>query len=182
MVAGFTFSGLATKAFCYVLFVFAPISQTLFSVTDVPICMGMHTDLIIANPSDAKVLGEEKTDAKFKCKETSKLSLGHLVALQCILSKKKFTKELFKEYPLLFENSEEGPWVGKISDELVQLVSKVDDKDIPVIVKRWKEVKDDYADFVHEYPNDALEAGLKDLREFSKDAMKNKKSLLLRFW
>lgn len=72
---------------------------------------------------------------------------------------------------MLFEKSEEGPWVGKISDELVQLVSNVDYKDMPGIVKRWKEVKDDYADFVHEYPNDALEAGLKDLREFSIDAI-----------
>lgn len=142
----------------------------------------VHTDLIVADPSDAKLFGDSENDSKFKCRETSKLSLSHFVALQCALSKKKFTDKLHDDYPLLFEASEDGPWVGKVSDELVQLVSKIKDKDISNVVKLWKQVKSAQMGFVNDYPSDALKAGLKDLREFSCAAISSKKSVLLRFW
>lgn len=142
----------------------------------------VHTDLIVADPSDAKLFGDSENDSKFKCRETSKLSLGHFVALQCALSKQKFTDELHKDYPLLFEASEEGPWVGKVSDELVQLVSEIKDKDIPNVVKLWKQVKSAHMGFVNDYPSDVLKAGLKDIREFSLDAIRSKNSVLIRFW
>ena len=166
---------IALSAF-FVLFVM--VSNSVSSMPIAPICMGLLTDVVVADPSEAKKVCENINSKEFVWKEEPDLSVSMLVALQCVLAKKPITKELYKEYPLIFQKGTEGPWVNKISDELVLLLSKIDEKSIPGIVKLWMKEKE--ADPIQEAPVNLVEKCLKDLRWLSIEASGRKKKLLLR--
>jgi hypothetical protein len=142
--------------------------------------VGVITDVVVAKTSDAAKACEDVNSDEFVWKEMRGLSVDSLIWLYSLISKTRVTKRLYKDYPELYcGETGEGPWATKISDDLVKLLSKLTDRSIPELAEKWIETASEWNDPRPPSVERAKEA-LETLRSLSKEAIRRKKSLLLR--
>ena len=138
----------------------------------------MITDVVVADVCDAARVGEDFQSNAFVWTEISRCQIQRYVELLSILSNRRVSKKLYKDFPLVFEDPDREVAVYKLSDELVTLVSKIKDKSIPEIAILWSEAAVGYSNAMalSKHATEALIA----FRKMTKIAIRRKKTLLLR--
>jgi hypothetical protein len=106
--------------------------------------MGVLTDFVIATdeqakaglPDDGSIPRDERIDMK---------GIDHvkISKLDCILSQREWDAGMIEqEYPFVFEKSEDGPWVNRVSDALVRRLAALDGPSIDDTAHHWWQIEE----------------------------------------
>jgi hypothetical protein len=104
--------------------------------------VGVLTDFVIADVRKAKAIGDcPNPSSKFGGLDAKGVSTVTLSALELILGNAEFSENTETE-ELLYQRSEEGPWVVKVSDKLVVQMALVKEEQVAGIVRKCLENED----------------------------------------
>lgn len=138
--------------------------------------MGVLTDLIIADPSEAEVVATTPYPlGRWPGLDAKGLTLITLESLFDILAYQE-SQSSASEFALLHQASEEGPWVCHAPDQFVLALAALHDKDVPRVAHVWIETEEMQLD-----ASDAsdVEQLLQAMRDLARQAAAAKKSILV---
>lgn len=114
--------------------------------------MGVMTDFIVASKRHAKkiaLMDVKSRCIKFHSEEIRGLDRYQLEVLYCILKQEdiqkpksysdelKFESYMNTSYPLLFQESENRPWIYQLPDGFVHTFANVETKALPQLARDW---------------------------------------------
>jgi hypothetical protein len=141
--------------------------------------MGVLSDIVIADISQAKQICKDINSKQFVWKETPDLTAEMLAVLYCMLTQsrysKKRAKELCNKFCVVYSSNIDS--VTSIPDEFLVHLAQVKTNSIPQIAADWREKLGSKFD---NYAEDAFENYMSALRKLSRQASTHKSSLLLR--
>lgn len=106
--------------------------------------MGLLVDVVVADPSDALEVCEDINSTDFIWGEMPGLSVQMLVALLAVLSNRRMSKALQKDFPLIYgDECGDGPWAFHISDDLIRQLFKVKNSELSELATRWLKMDDE---------------------------------------
>ena len=130
--------------------------------------MGVLTDIVIAHEREAPaVAGEAAPSRRWTGIDATGVDQVKLATLWGLLSGREFRNEWVAEFVPLYEASEDGPWVFRVPDALVQLLADVDDGRAPAIAGRWADTEELQLD---EWEPDDARGTIDDLRGLARKA------------
>ena len=138
--------------------------------------MGVLTDLIIADKSDAEIvansIGPTEEWKGFDAKGHNEITLGHLL---CILRGEEFDETVWDEFPLLAQATEDGPWVFDLPDDLTVKLSQLNEDEIPAVVSEWLADNDDMKGFDNNY----AESFIREFKLLAAESINEQKPILM---
>jgi hypothetical protein len=138
--------------------------------------MAVLTDILIASPSEAEAICRDlRHFDRWPCLQYKSIDPIVLSALLVALGADEDAKALTGGSRVLFRDGKEGPSVFHLPDALPTLLANLEDEKIPEIAARWAQGDLSYAGA----QISGVEMGLRQLRDFSKQAVKANKPLLL---
>lgn len=102
--------------------------------------MGLLTDVVIADESEAQSIAASGAESrpKIQCKDLDNAKLGSLLEL---LSKSR--SQSLETFPLVAERSNQGPWVFRIPDEMIDYLAAISDEErLEDIADQWAETEE----------------------------------------
>ena len=105
--------------------------------------MGVLTDFVVATDEQShaglevdQVSQDDRVDLK---------GIDHvkITKLDCLLTGREWDVEIInREYPIVHEASEDGPWVSRVSDALVKRLVELDEKSVSELSERWWQIEE----------------------------------------
>ncbi len=136
------------------------------------------TDLVIAEEREARAVADEPGPRRrWTGIDAEGVDQVKLAKLWALLAGREFRDELVYEFVPLHEVSEEGPWVFRVPDPLVQLLAELDDARAFPIVSAWAGIEELELDG---WEPESVAPLLDGLRSLARGAHAQKKSLLMR--
>jgi hypothetical protein len=101
--------------------------------------MGVLTDFVVASPAEAKRVGDSanplKQFAGVDAKGIDQVTMGTLYAI--LLGTPDTPEFMIDEASLLYTASNDGPWVQRVPQDMVDRLAKLSDDDIPKVAEEW---------------------------------------------
>ncbi len=141
--------------------------------------MGVLTDFVVADLSDAKRVCDSSCPSKefagVDAKGVSTVMLGKLFA---ILTKTDFDPSFIGGEELLSEGGDDGPWVFRVPDSLVQQVSTLDEGQRGAVATEWAKTEE-FSPKYGNWPADAVSAVLEEFAKLCRQAVNEGKSVMM---
>jgi hypothetical protein len=142
--------------------------------------MGVLTDFVVADRSEAKQVGDcpkpSKEFAGIDAKGMDPIKMG---TLHSILTGAPYDPEfLTTESSFLYTVSDDGPWVQIVPDEMVARLTKLEGSEIRDIAAEWQKTEEFDPKFCGWKPED-VQWFLRELSALSRKAVAEQKSLLM---
>lgn len=118
--------------------------------------MGVQCEVYIANRDRAKkycVRGECECKSRRICKcwdeyasetydyiENHRIYTSDFAQLLSVLRGKKYREEVYKEFKMIRQFSDEGPWIEKVPEDLPKLLAATTTKELKSVNKAWVEL------------------------------------------
>jgi hypothetical protein len=139
--------------------------------------MGVLTYVVVATTKDAEYVCNDFLSDKFVWEDMPGLDLV-LFSLYCMLTNKPLDTDFSKDFPIVFENDpDDGPWVRKVPDDFVLRLSEIKDDAAEKLSQKWKEADETFQ--MDDTPLEMIEGMLRTLRHSSKEAINEKKELVI---
>lgn len=137
--------------------------------------MGLFTAFFVARPAEASMF---ELGAEYPLGESADYSrittvdLGALLA--CVRGIDDWESErLDDEFVSIYEESDEGPWIFRFPEDLIESLAKMEESAVPVVARGWWELVAD------QFEADDCERIVKDLRRLALNAAQSDKSLFV---
>jgi hypothetical protein len=140
--------------------------------------LGVLTDIVIADPREsAFVSANPARITKWRGIDANGIDLIKLATLWALLSNDPSKANARDRFEMLHEIPDEGPWVFRLSEVLVELLAAVDDaRAPPSIGSAWAKTEKFTLDG---WDATAVGSILSELRKLAPDAMTARKSMLM---
>jgi hypothetical protein len=99
--------------------------------------MGVLSDYLLASESEAEAGADSiplDSPDRIPLKGIQHVEISRL---QCQLTGREWTPEVIDEYPIVFQGSEEGPWVFRLPAELVDRLARLAKDEIDAAATTW---------------------------------------------
>ena len=138
--------------------------------------MAVLTDILIASPAEAEAICRDlRHFERWPCLQYKSIDNIVLSDLLKALGSDEDAEDLARGGGLVFHEGQEGPWVFHLPDTLPTLLADLGDERIPEIAVRWAQGELSYAGA----QISDVEMGLRQLRDFSRQAVAANRPLLL---
>ena len=138
--------------------------------------MGVLTDFVVADLSDAKRVCDSPCPSKdfggVDAKGVNTVMLGKLFA---ILSKSDFNPSFIGGDELLSEGGDDGPWVFRVPDSLVQQVSVLGEGQRREVATEWSKAEE----FYDNWSAESVFAVLEEFAKLCRQAVTEGKSVMM---
>jgi len=139
--------------------------------------MGMLTDFILAEPSDATAICRSWPQRdKWPCLRMTWLDNSMLAALALAWNDESLAEKLESGAPVAAKTTNEGPWVFCLPDDFRDRLAALTPEQAPAVAQAWAQQE---APQSGGWAADNLEPILDNLREFAQRAVREGKSILL---
>jgi hypothetical protein len=139
--------------------------------------MGVLTDFIVADASDAKKLGDQReTFDGLDAKGIDQVRMGTLYAL--LTSTEYSPAFLVTEESFAYSASEDGPWVQPIPGDMVQLLAKMSPPERQRIGDEWFKTEEFDPKFSH-WTRDDVSWFLNEIQQLASRAVAEGKTLFM---
>jgi hypothetical protein len=101
--------------------------------------MGLLSDFFIAEPVDATTYGGEDPYPAADCCQYKDLSPLQAAQILAVLRGVPYDVSLLNEFPLVHEETDEGPWTVKIPDDMVAALAQLKESDLGAQSLAWSE-------------------------------------------
>ena len=101
--------------------------------------MGVLCDLVVGDVGDAERIGRSRAPAaEFGGLDIKGIDVVKLCQLHALLSSRAL-KELLADYDPVVVVSDEGPWVFRVPEDLVERVARLGEEERQSVAARWAE-------------------------------------------
>ena len=139
--------------------------------------MGVLTDLIIADESQAeavcKTIVPSETWPGIDAKGIDQVILGMLLS---IITNQPYQNSMVDEFDLLYEGSDDGPWVYRIPDRLVVPLAELAGEAFEGTAQKWSQI-DEFAP--DRWQLQDVSTVLREICDLARQAREQKKALLM---
>lgn len=142
--------------------------------------MGVLSDLVLADRKDAQLIGDSGNPvAEFGGLEAKGIDGVLLGELYCILEGSPSTVDFVVGFigEVLYQASDEGPWVEEVPGALIEWLALLDDDDLYAVAAQWVTCEEILLD--GPCPPEAVTGFLRDFAKLAQQAVEQQKSILL---
>ncbi len=138
----------------------------------------VRTGLVIADESEARAVADDAAPLRrWTGIDAEDVDQVRLATLWTLLAGREFRDELVREFVPLHEVSEEGPWVFRVPDPLVELLAELDDARAAArIAPAWAGTEELELDG---WDAESVTPLLDGLRSLARGALAEKRSMLM---
>jgi hypothetical protein len=142
--------------------------------------VGVLTDLILATPAQAEEIGKTHPEHSYAATDMKGFDQIKAATLWCLLvgddlNDVNHVVSVSERFQLLYEGSEDGPWVHLFPTEFTQLIAKLERERLSEIASRWAHTEE----LQRYYTIDDVKYYLETLFNFALSAEANGKSILM---
>jgi hypothetical protein len=135
------------------------------------------TDIVVAESGESGLVAESvmpcQTWPGIDAKGIEHVKLGQLLS---ILANEPFRTTVVDEFTLLHEASDDGPWVYRIPDRLIDYLTELDPSELDRIASQWSQIEEFALDV---WPPDEVASVLAKLHSLARKARDTDKDLLM---
>lgn len=139
--------------------------------------MGVLTDFVVADDSDAQRLGDER-DA-FDGIDAKGLGQVEMGTLYAILSDTEYDESfLVDDSSFAYTASDDGPWVQRVPGDMVRRLAAMADEDLPRIAEAWSQTEE-FDPKYFGWKREDIDTFLPEIRRLAQQAIQEKKTLFM---
>ena len=140
--------------------------------------MGILTELVIASPQEAEEVARSTSgEAERPHLVADDLDQAKLSTLRAIVTNQEYEDTWIDEFRFLAGNQEDGPWVFSVPDAVVAGLAALPESRLKAAAKQWGRTEEFQID---RPPQEEIEAVLKTLFDFFREAKTRKSRVLMR--
>jgi len=145
--------------------------------------MGVLTDFVAADSSEVERVGKSLNPSEdFSGLDAKGMDGIKLGGLYCILTGTTYTIDFVADFmgerSIVYQESEEGPWVHLVPHDLTARVARLSPTDISQVAVRWSKTEE-FDPKYFEWPPDAVKQFLVDFAALARQAVSEGKSVLM---
>jgi hypothetical protein len=101
--------------------------------------MGLLSDFFVAKPADAATYGGEEPYPSSECCQYKHLSPLQAAQFLAVLRRTPYHVSLLSEFPLVHQESEDGPWTVQLPEDMTAALAELKDGDVASQARAWSE-------------------------------------------
>lgn len=133
------------------------------------------TDLILATSDEAEEIATSDYPlGKWKGIDTKGIDVVPYSILYCLLFNQEWQSEVLDKFPLVSQETNEGPWVSIFPDEMTQTLANLGENESRKIASSWAEIEE-----MTMFDFRIINRLIYEIRDLAKEAVSSNKDILI---